>query len=325
MEVIQESKLSSKGLHVFIRESTTFSKQPSSPEALSDPHLEELTIKADIGNTRFIISDIYITPASSCSNGYQSSIEHLLTTPDSLILGDFNAHHPAWYSRSTHTRGKRMDDSINGSNVGILNWDSPTRVPPNAEPSSPDVSLASTSLITSCSWQTLSTLSSDNIPILIILQMKTTSTPGLRRTYVNLKKADWDRYRQEVETALSKRSLPTDCQIDEKIFRTVLLKAAPHHIPTGQHEEPVPAEILDVMTRRDDLRKRDNTSPELPRLNYDIQNRIYAHKRKRRPWTRRQMSPSCGELLKEFMAEQNPRQRTKLLPSTESRSHRPSS
>ena len=41
-------------------------------------------------------------------------------------------------------------------------------------------------------------------------------------------------------------------------------------------------------------------------------------------WTRRQMLRSCGELLKEFMAKQNAKQRTKLLPSTESRSHRPS-
>ena len=86
-----------------------------------------------------------------------------------------------------------MDDSINGSDYGILNWDSPTRVPTNAGQSSPDVSLASTSLITSCSWQTLSTLSSNHLPILIRLQMKTTTTPGLRRTYVNLKKANWDR------------------------------------------------------------------------------------------------------------------------------------
>ena len=100
------------------------------------------------------------------------------------------------------------------------------------------------SLITSCSWQTLSTLSSDHLPILIRLQMNTPSNPGQRRTYVNLKKANWDRYRQEVEAALSKRSFPTDCQRDEKIFRTVLLKAASHHIPTGRyrlHEEPVPA------------------------------------------------------------------------------------
>ena len=201
----------------------------------------------------------------------------------------------------------------------------------NAEPSSPDVSLASTSLITSCScWQILSTLSSDHLPILIRLQMKTTSTPGLRRTYVHLKTANWDRYIQEAETALGKSSLPTDCQRDEKTFRTVILKAASHHIPTGRHrlhEEPVPAEILNVMTRQDDLRKRDP-----PRLNCQdciMTPRTASTHTKGdivlRPWTRRQMSPSCGELLKELMAEQNARQRTKLLPSMESRSHRPSS
>ena len=50
-----------------------------------------------------------------------------------------------------------------------------------------------------------------------------------------------------------------------------------HHIPTGRHrlhEEAVPAEILDVMNR-------DPTSPELPRLNKAIQNRICVHKRKK--------------------------------------------
>ena len=116
-----------RGLLFFIHRSITFSKQPSSPGALSDPHLEELTIKADIRNTKLIISNIYIPPASSCSNGYQSSIEHLLTTSDTLILGDFNAHHPPWYSRSTDIRGNRRDDSINGSDYGILNWDSPRK------------------------------------------------------------------------------------------------------------------------------------------------------------------------------------------------------
>ena len=131
-----------------------------------------------------------------------------------------------------------------------------TRVPPNAEPSLPDVSLALASLITSCSWQSLSTFSSDHLPILIRLQMKTPSNPGLRRTYVNQKKANWDRYRQKVEAALSKRSLPTDR--GENIFRTVILNAASHHIPTGRHrlhEELRPAEILDVMNRQDDLRE----------------------------------------------------------------------
>ena len=147
--------------------------------------------------------------------------------------------------------------------------------------------------------------------------MKTTSTPGICLTYVNLKKADWDRCRQEVETALSKRSLPTDCQRDEKIFRTVLLKAVSHHIPTGRHrlhKEPIPAEILDVMTRRDDLRKRDPTSPEQPKLNYDIQNRIYAHKRQQfrdfiETLDQKTDVTMLWELLKELMAKQNARGR----------------
>ena len=87
-----------------------------------------------------------------------------------------------------------------------------------------------------------------------------------------------------MEAALSKRSFPTDCQKDEKILRTILLKAASHHIPTGWrrlHEEPVPVEILDVMTRRDNLCKRDYTSSELPKLNKDIQTRICERKHKK--------------------------------------------
>ena len=66
------------------------------------------------------------------------------------------------------------------------------------------------------------------------------------------------------------------------------------------------------------------------RLNYDIQTHICKHKRKSgetslRTWTRKQISPSCGELLKELMAVQNVRHRTKQLPSMETRSLRPSS
>ena len=61
----------SGGLLIFIHRSLTFFKQPSSPESLPDLHLEELTIKADMGNTKLIISNIYIPSASSCSNGHQ--------------------------------------------------------------------------------------------------------------------------------------------------------------------------------------------------------------------------------------------------------------
>ena len=96
-----------------------------------------------------------------------------------------------------------MTDSINGSDNGILNWDTPTRIPPNAEVarSSLDVSLASASHITSCSRQTMSTLRSDYLPILIRLQMKTTTNPDLHRTNINIKQANCDSSRLEMEAA----------------------------------------------------------------------------------------------------------------------------
>ena len=238
---IQESKLTSKsrnpsiknfttvrrdrpqgqggGLLIFIHKSINFHQQPQSPETLSDLHLEELTISAKLGNTELIISNIYIPPTSSCTAGYQPSIDHLMTTPDTLILGDFNAHHSSWHATSTDTRGKNLADSICNSDFGILNWDTPTRLPSNATPSSPDVSLASSSLITSTNWNTITTLGSDHLPILIRLQTSVSVTPASHRTYVNLKKANWASFTQEIEDKLSNRPLPSDCQKDEKLYK----------------------------------------------------------------------------------------------------------
>ena len=167
--VIQESKLSSNsktpsiqnfttvrkdrrqgqggGLLTLIHKSINFSRKPESPETLVEPHLEELTITAMLGDTELIITNVYIPPASSYTGGYLPSLDHLMMTTDTLILGDFNAHHSAWYSSSTDTRGTLLENVVSGSNFGILNCDSPTRLPGNANPSSPDVSLASASLM----------------------------------------------------------------------------------------------------------------------------------------------------------------------------------
>ena len=167
-------------------------------------------------------------------------------------------------------------------------------------------------------------LNSDHLPILIRLQIKTTTKPGLRQTYVNLKKANWDRYRQEVEAPLSKRSLPTDCQRDEKILRTILLKATSHRL----HEEPVPAEILDVMTRRGDLHKKDPTSYELSRLNKDIQKRICEHKWQQ--WRdfvenmdQKTNITKLRRTIKGIDGREKRKAVNKVITSIESRSHRP--
>ena len=176
-------------------------------------------------------------------------------------------------------------DSVSISSFAVLNTDSPTGLPGNADPSSPDVSLASASLITSSESQTHTTMSSDHLPILIGLQTTATSSPARHRTYI--KKADWTGYRQEIERKLSSRHLPTDCQKDKKLFRATLLKGASHHIPTGRRKlytQQVPAEILAMMKERDDLRKQDPASPRLSTMNDEITKATSDHKR--RQWSK---------------------------------------
>ena len=111
--MIQESKLSSD---------------------LKTPSIQNLT--ATLGDTELIITNVYIPPASSCTGGYLPFLDHLMMMTDTRILGDFNAHHSAWYSSSTDTRGTLLENVVSGSNFGILNLDSPTRLPCNANPSS---------------------------------------------------------------------------------------------------------------------------------------------------------------------------------------------
>ena len=84
------------GLLTLIHKSINFSRRP---DTLADLHLEEVTITAKLGNTDLIITNVYIPPASSCTGGYNPSLDHLMMTTDTLILGDFNAHHSSWYSQ----------------------------------------------------------------------------------------------------------------------------------------------------------------------------------------------------------------------------------
>ena len=75
------------GLLTLIHKLINFSRRP---DTLAGPYLEKLTITAKLGNTDLIITNVYKPPASSCTGGYNPSLDHLMMTTDTLILGDFN-------------------------------------------------------------------------------------------------------------------------------------------------------------------------------------------------------------------------------------------
>ena len=235
-------------------------------------------------NIELLITNVYISPARSCKGCYSTQLDHMLTGTYSLVLGDFNAHHSLWHSGTTDTRGNQLEDSISISSFSVPNTDSPRRLPGNGDPSSPDVSLASVSLITSPEWQTHTTMSSDHMSILIGLQTTANPSPARHRTYINLKKDDWTGYKQEIERKLSSRHRPTDGQKYEKLFRATLFKAASHHITTGRrvlYTQQVPVEMLAMMEERDDRRRHDPALLRLSTMNDEITKATLYHKRRR--------------------------------------------
>ena len=164
------------------------------------------------------IRNVYILPASSCSPGYIASISKLsdgLAT-NSLIISNFNAHHDLWYTvDAKDARGEMVADWISDSTLRIINEDVPTRVTAQAS-TAPDISIASSCLIPTCTWSVEYSLSSDHLPILITLASTINKIKSDKRTYINFSK---------VEDNVHK---------SEKIFRQILNKASKKYIPKGR-------------------------------------------------------------------------------------------
>ena len=146
------------GLAFLVHKTIMFQTLPDPP---ADPHLEYQAIQVN----KLKIINMYIPPSSSCSPGYSPSLTPYLNDDDLLILGDMNAHDPLWFSPISDTRGSTFSDEIGSSNLATLNDDNPTRLPSNGQPTSPDISLASLSLLPYITWNTHTNLGSDHLPI----------------------------------------------------------------------------------------------------------------------------------------------------------------
>ena len=155
--------------------------------------------------------NIYIPPCTSCPPGHTPVLDPLfggLQLLDCLVMGDFNAHNPAWFSATddhrAESRGKLIIDLINASNLTILNEETntPTRLPRAGRPSSPDLTLISSHLALDTQWKTEVSLGSDHLPILISIIDMTYSYKGEIRCFTNYRRADWQGFKHEVELLL---------------------------------------------------------------------------------------------------------------------------
>ena len=101
------------GLLMLIIDTIPFDDNSVALQQSADPHLEQQGISIAMPNRpQLHIHNTYIPPLSSCSDGHNASIAHLLSNKGmSVIAGDINTHHSRW-DRNTNEeeRGEQLAD-----------------------------------------------------------------------------------------------------------------------------------------------------------------------------------------------------------------------
>ena len=276
------------GLAFLIHKSVPFNRLATPNSLNDDDHLEELTIEITSSNNQHLrIRNVYIPPASSCKQGYVAPINHLDDGLNNtfLILGDVNAHHQLWHTDDTEdARGQTIADWLGSNTHGILNEDSPTRITATCS-TSPDLSIASSSILTSCDWRTNVSLSSDHLPIHIKISTEVSRLiPATQQTFINFKKADWAGFRDFSEQLFSNATATNNVHNSEKFFRSVLNKAAKRFIPAGRIPEiynDMPTDTANLLKERDSLRQQDPADIRIPELTKQINQQHNTHRTKK--------------------------------------------
>ena len=212
------------------------------------------------------------------------TLHHLHSIPNHIIAGDINAHAPMWHSPYTDHRGQLIEDLISNSNHLTLNKDTPTRIPnnPNQQQTSPDITTISDNLYNQATWTTAHQFSSDHLPIITTFNSKSNYQNTVNsHCLINYNKANWPQFTSEIENILANQPTPTNVHIANKILTSAIHSADKHNIPRGKLNlkvPPLPAEILDKINERNNLRKTDSKHPNLQHLNNQINKLIQTHK-----------------------------------------------
>ena len=269
------------GLLFLVRQDTPYLPLPTDHIFPGDTVIEHLGITITHNSSPLNLINIYIPPPPPALARWvipRTSHSCLQTAPP--MLSSLAISTPTTLT-GTHLQGitalqpaeTYISSGINNSALCLLNLDTPTRVPSNGPCSSPDLSLASAHLALDLDWATLSTLSSDHLPILISAPSGQSTDPGPRRTFTNFKKANWEEFTRLTEEAIRRLPAPVSCSGGIKPLNDAITRAAKRSIPAGSRREYIPGlnpEAKDALARRDALRVSSPQDPDLPALQSEV-------------------------------------------------------
>ena len=190
--------------------------------------LDCVTVQAQLFQTNISIVSLYLSPSAPFPKNALNSLLDGLTKPV-MILGDFNAHHPAWGCTRLDARGKHTEEWMNKHNLVFLNDKSPTHLPNNRrqELSAIDLSFMSSRIVPYFSWNIQGDkLFSDHLPIHLTLNKDSGQNDYNFVSKWNFTRANWEAFRQQIDY---ENSLSNDITINQ--FLQNMLEVAERNIP----------------------------------------------------------------------------------------------
>jgi ribonuclease HI len=257
------------GLAIYLRESLPFENVGSR----IIKGTETSTIRVRLDKKKWVtLTNLYSPPVNSKGQEIAFSVDHIPSSPSSIICGDFNAHHATWDEvQPEDDRGTEVSDWVNLNSMAILNNGSVTRHNPSStadssKGSTPDVTICGSVWEHKAAWAVDDTEigGSDHLPIIITLKTTTKHQPIIDvRTRWRSSGVDWPKFREAVEASIV--ALPEGQSLNKRIanFTEALISAAKVHVrkakPRKKQNNWLTPEIKRLIKTRNDLRRKIST------------------------------------------------------------------
>ncbi|GFS13483.1 hypothetical protein ElyMa_001397600 [Elysia marginata] len=154
-----------------------------------------------------------------------------------IVVGDFNSHSPSWGYKDLDSKGEKVEDWAIDNQLVLLNRadDPPTFTSMTWRTSStPDIAFATDDIHGRSERSVESQLGgSDHKPSIITIKDVTVESDNRKEPSWNLKKANWELFKQTAEMNTAQLKLSGNMQKDAKAFNQAIIDAAKVSIPRG--------------------------------------------------------------------------------------------
>lgn len=268
VHILPKGRQISSGILVGIRAHLTSSVQIIKEMDNMDK-IEIIKINVWTNKSQFNIYSVYNPPNNS------PNLDHITINPNTIIMGDFNAHSRRWGYTNSNNAGKIIEDLLNSTPIEIIHnkEDPPTYIHYSGSGTNPDLLIVSSDLHSKTKKQIVEDPGSGHRAIIATIQLGNNKLPSMHlKPRWNFKKANWKMYTEELESKFENplnESLQPD-QINKSICE-IILKTAKKYIPRGivKNYKPFWNTKLENMKKDRDLARNKAEKTKDPK---DVQN-----------------------------------------------------